>query len=286
MNNKKNIYFVILTYTISILIALLMSLTNNNSTKMFLYVILMLSPSIIATIMVGKEHIYNNWNIKFKNINRKEAIKYILIINIVIPFILMFYSYILSNILELRGVGSLILNTENLPSYIKEKMPNIFRNMNILIFSLIVFSINIFSSISINGLLGLGEEIGWRGFLEKNISSPFIKKNIIIGIIWGGWHIPIILLNGHNYSENRYLGCLMMIMLCISISFYFSHILKKSNSLLLMGVLHGSVNAFVPFLTIIHKNYVDILGPQGFLLMISFITVFVIDILINKWNEV
>lgn len=28
-------------------------------------------------------------------------------------------------------------------------------------------------SISVNGIIALGEEIGWRGFLEKNINLSF-----------------------------------------------------------------------------------------------------------------
>mgnify|MGYP000951697733 CR=1 FL=1 len=58
MNNKKNIYFVILTYTISILIALLMSLTNNNST---IRVSVQTSP---MEIFVGYgEHTHTTWEI-------------------------------------------------------------------------------------------------------------------------------------------------------------------------------------------------------------------------------
>jgi len=81
-------------------------------------------------------------------------------------------------------------------------------------------------------ILGLGVEIGWKGFLQKNIKANFFKKNILIGSIWGIWHIPIIL-NGHNYHSHAVIGIGVQILLCIVLIFYLSIALKKQTVSLL-----------------------------------------------------
>ncbi len=56
-----------------------------------------------------------------------------------------------------------------------------------------------------------GEELGWRGFLLKQCSyMDFWKMSLVIGIIWGLWHAPIII-QGYNYPQNPVIGVFMMI---------------------------------------------------------------------------
>ena len=41
-------------------------------------------------------------------------------------------------------------------------------------------------------IAGLGEEIGWRGYASSEMrkTQGALKLSLIIGIIWGFWHIP------------------------------------------------------------------------------------------------
>lgn len=45
-----------------------------------------------------------------------------------------------------------------------------------------------------------GEECGWRGFLLPNFMKRrgFIVSCILVGSIWGGWHLPLWLLSGYT----------------------------------------------------------------------------------------
>lgn len=46
----------------------------------------------------------------------------------------------------------------------------------------------------------VGEEIGWRGLLIPQLArlGTFTQTAIISGIIWGVWHIPLIIGGGYS----------------------------------------------------------------------------------------
>lgn len=101
----------------------------------------------------------------------------------------------------------------------------------------------LFAGITINAVAGFGEELGWRGFLQKELSyMNFWKSSAIIGLIWGIWHAPIIL-QGHNYPQHPVEGVFMMIIFCLLLSPIFSYIRLKSKSVIAAVIAHGSLNA-------------------------------------------
>src|SRR5690625_5122017 len=60
---------------------------------------------------------------------------------------------------------------------------------------------SLIGGITINAIFAFGEEIGWRGFLLREFQLlGFWKASLLIGIIWGVWHEPLILFARHNYS--------------------------------------------------------------------------------------
>ncbi len=100
----------------------------------------------------------------------------------------------------------------------------------------------IIAGISINAVVGFGEELGWRGFLLKELSPyGFWKSSLLIGVIWGVWHTPIILL-GHNYPQHPKIGVLIMVIFCVLYSPIFSYITKKAKSVIAAAILHGTIN--------------------------------------------
>lgn len=99
------------------------------------------------------------------------------------------------------------------------------------------------AGITVNAIAGFGEELGWRGFLVKELSEvSFIKASIIIGIIWGIWHSPLILM-GHNYPQHPQFGVLMMIIWCTLLTPIFIFITIKAKSVIAAAILHGTLNA-------------------------------------------
>ncbi len=94
---------------------------------------------------------------------------------------------------------------------------------------------------------GLGEEIGWRGFLVPELARQmsFTKLSLLSGVIWAAWHSPLLLFADYNAGTNRWyaLGCFTVMV--VSISFVFAWLRLKSGSLWTAALLHASHNLFV-----------------------------------------
>lgn len=46
----------------------------------------------------------------------------------------------------------------------------------------------------------LGEELGWRGYLQNELNRRFslLKASLIVGVIWGLWHLPLWFISGYQ----------------------------------------------------------------------------------------
>jgi len=291
--DKKVSLFIALVYIISIFIGGLIFLLKNEFQQYAVIIqvlfsfILMTTPALTAFIIERKKLklFINDYKLSLKKINIKVLFKYLFVFNFLIPVIYLLFQYIIGNVFRVPGFGDL-LDIEFIVPQFKDLFPE--SKIAFMVFAIVIFFIiNTLSGITINGLIALGEEIGWRGFLENHIALPFFKKNIIIGIIWGLWHTPIIL-NGHNYPSHPFWGIIVMCVLCTLVSFYFSYILKKSGSLYLIGILHGSFNAYAAIFSerFTIKNGNDLFNGVGILMCITILTVFLIDIFINRKSDV
>lgn len=52
----------------------------------------------------------------------------------------------------------------------------------------------------------LGEEIGWRGFVLPRLQTRHsaLKASLVIGILWGCWHLPLWLRGNESHSISLY----------------------------------------------------------------------------------
>jgi uncharacterized protein len=99
------------------------------------------------------------------------------------------------------------------------------------------------AGVTVNALAAFGEEAGWRGFLLSELKGlGFFKASLMIGLIWGFWHAPLILM-GHNYPEHPVAGIFMMILLCLLLSPFFTYLRLRTGSTIGAAVAHGSFNA-------------------------------------------
>jgi membrane protease YdiL (CAAX protease family) len=100
-------------------------------------------------------------------------------------------------------------------------------------------------------LLGFGEEYGWRRYLQDElIGLGKVKGILLVGVIWGVWHAPVILM-GHNYPGHPVAGVFLMIGYTIGLAFVLGYAALKSGSVLLAAYLHALNNQVVAFLTLI-----------------------------------
>lgn len=100
---------------------------------------------------------------------------------------------------------------------------------------------------TINGLFALGEELGWRGLLQQELAPlGFLRASVLIGVIWGIWHAPMILL-GHNFPDHPRLGVLVMTIGCMPLGVIMSWLALKAGTVLAAAVAHGTFNAASAF---------------------------------------
>lgn len=99
------------------------------------------------------------------------------------------------------------------------------------------------AGITVNAIAAFGEEVGWRGLLQRQWQRMgFWKSSILIGLVWGIWHAPLILQGHNNYPQHPLIGVFMMTIWCILLSPIFSYIRLRSNSVIAVAILHGTLN--------------------------------------------
>jgi hypothetical protein len=199
----------------------------------------------ISVLIVEKwkfRKIFTDYRIRFKSIRIAQSLKYVLATGLLFPVFMMLYTYLFGNVMGLKDFGIVITSNKDIDPAILSRAPALFLSSRLLTGFLLIAVINILAGCTINLFFALGEEIAWRGFLEKEILAKGAWKPLLIGIIWGLWHAPLILM-GHNYREHYILGIPVMMIVCVTLAFYFSQALYCSGSLLIPAAMHGIVNA-------------------------------------------
>lgn len=106
-----------------------------------------------------------------------------------------------------------------------------------------VFLVTLFVSPAINSIFGFGEEFGWRGYLlPKLMPMGRVRAYLGVGMIWGLWHAPLILV-GFNYPGYPILGVIAMCGLTTTMGIYINEMTLRHRSSILAGWIHGAINS-------------------------------------------
>ena len=129
----------------------------------------------------------------------------------------------------------------------------------------------LFLGAAINVPLMLSEELGWRGWLWHYLRPKgFWTATFWIGLLWGLWHAPIIVM-GHNYPGMPIWGPVLFTAFCLLYSPIFSYIRERNGSVWGPCVLHGTVNACAGMAIMMQSNadmpWRGIVGIGGFVAM-------------------
>jgi membrane protease YdiL (CAAX protease family) len=91
-------------------------------------------------------------------------------------------------------------------------------------------------------VLVLGEELGWRGFALPRLIERFGvgRATLVLGVLWGLWHLPTFFLDGAPQSE---VPILAYVAYTTALAGAFTWIwLHTRGSVLLATLFHGAVN--------------------------------------------
>lgn len=120
----------------------------------------------------------------------------------------------------------------------------------------------------LNAIPTFGEEFGWRAYLlPKLLPLGGRKAVLLVGLIWGIWHWPVILM-GYNYGLDYFgapiLGPLAMVWFTLSLSVIFGWLTVKAGSVWPAVIAHGAVNGIAAIGMLFLQGTPDpLLGPTA-----------------------
>jgi uncharacterized protein len=282
---KKIILFIALVFSVSwLMVILFLALGGKWGTpvSMVFAVGYMFVPMIMAIIIqkfIYKEPLKEPLGISFK-INRWFAVAWL------IPFIVAIatigVSVIFPNVDFTTNIKESRIFEQYQSAFTAEQLQQIEKQtatLPIHPFWLAVIQALI-AGVTVNAVAGFGEELGWRGFLQKELLPlGFWKSYVLIGLIWGIWHAPLIL-QGHNYPQHPVTGVFMMIVFCVLLAPIISYVRLKANSVIAAAIFHGSLNATAGLPLMVIKGGNDLLvgvtGLAGFIVLIGVIFAFLL----------
>jgi len=92
------------------------------------------------------------------------------------------------------------------------------------------------------------EEFGWRGYAQQPLQERFgvVPASLLIGVIWGFWHLPLWVMPGDGHSTYPFIAFLIM---TTSISVVYAWIFNTSGKKLIIAMIfHAMSNTAAPLL--------------------------------------
>jgi uncharacterized protein len=88
----------------------------------------------------------------------------------------------------------------------------------------------------------LGEELGWRGFALPRMQArqSALKASLIIGILWGPWHLPLWLLGRESNPISLYIPFVIVVIATSVICTWLYN--NTGGSLLIIVLFHAAMN--------------------------------------------
>ena len=88
----------------------------------------------------------------------------------------------------------------------------------------------------------LGEELGWRGFVLPRLQGRHgaLKASLIIGILWGPWHLPLWLTGNEGHPITLY-GPFVIAVIATSVMYTWLYN-NTGGSLLIVVLFHAASN--------------------------------------------
>jgi membrane protease YdiL (CAAX protease family) len=112
------------------------------------------------------------------------------------------------------------------------------------------FAVKLLVGLAIVTFFALGEEIGWRGFLQPRLikeSSPG-RGIIITALLWAGWHIPYAI-SGIDYvpGVSVWQMATLMPLGIFGLGIFLGHLYLKTGSVWVVALAHGATNNWGQF---------------------------------------
>ncbi len=133
--------------------------------------------------------------------------------------------------------------------------------------------VGLVSGVTVNAVAAFGEELGWRGFLLKELSFlGFWRASLVIGLIWGIWH-AFIIIQGYLFPQRPLEGIFMMTDFTLLFSPLIAYVTLKAKSVVAAAIMHGTLNGTAALAKMALRGgdemTVGILGLAGLLVLVG-----------------
>lgn len=280
MEKRRVVLYLLCWFVQTLLLWIVSELSGSGITLLWSFFSIIPVTSVIITRWITKDH--SSWNLRFRfKENRKTYV-----FSTLLPTTLIFLGAVLFFVLypnEIDPQGNALI--ERFDAYGGPTSVNV--SVSGFVIAGIVLSLFSFLALPMH-IFALGEELGWRGYLLKNMTGFLSKRNAILisGVLWGFAHAPLIFY-GFNYGQSYwgfpFSGILMTVLVMSVLNVWLSYVYLKSGSIWPSAILHGSINLIgeVPALFAL-ANVSVLLGPSPTgIIGISFLLVGALWILIR-----
>ena len=173
---------------------------------------------------------------------------------------------------ELHYGAEQMINQYNIPEDQQELVREQLAQLPAWLMMVIIVFSGLFAGVSINALFAFGEEYGWRNYLVNALKEKkFWSAALFIGVVWGLWHFPLILM-GHNYPNEPQWGVLLMVVFCVLAGVLELYFVLKTKSMIVAAVMHGTINAVAGmtiYFTLGGNDFINgLTGLSGFIVMV------------------
>jgi membrane protease YdiL (CAAX protease family) len=107
----------------------------------------------------------------------------------------------------------------------------------------------------------LGEEIGWRGYALPKLqeSRNALVASLIIGVVWGFWHLPLFWIEGSFHQE---IPLILFVLQDVALSIVLTWLYNGTGgSLLIVHLFHAASSTTLGLLPILPMDTGGEIGP-------------------------
>lgn len=91
-----------------------------------------------------------------------------------------------------------------------------------------------------------GEEVGWRGYMvARLVQAGVARADVVSGVIWAVWHVPLILWGGYAVGEYPLLSALLFVGTIVPAALLYFRWRMASGSVWPAVIAHGSWNVVI-----------------------------------------
>jgi membrane protease YdiL (CAAX protease family) len=99
---------------------------------------------------------------------------------------------------------------------------------------------------ALSSILAAGEEIGWRGYMLTHLIDAGVPRPVLAsGVIWGLWHVPVVLAGGYAAGPSPALSAVVIMVSITSFGYVIARMRLETGSIWPAIVLHVAWNSII-----------------------------------------